>query len=63
MRARTELYMGIVPFRSIVYRIKYILYMGVVYVVGRVVIVPLVRNNTKTTTTLIYIKPNTSTRI
>jgi hypothetical protein len=28
--ARTEYYMGIVPFSNVVYRIKYILYMGVV---------------------------------
>ena len=31
-RARTEYYMGIVPFCNVVYRIKYILYMGVVVV-------------------------------
>ena len=31
-RARTEYYMGIVPFSNVVYRIKYILYMGVVVV-------------------------------
>lgn len=30
--ARTEYYMGIVPFSNVVYRIKYILYMGVVVV-------------------------------
>lgn len=39
--ARTEYYMGIVPFSNVVYRIKYILYMGVVVVDSINNIVPL----------------------
>ena len=56
-RARTEYYMGIVPFSNVVYRIKYILYMGVVVVDSINKIVPLHIKNTNAHTAT----PHTST--